>query len=37
MKKLGAAVSGKWVDTLYSGQKGDYEYTLNGKAKKWRT
>ncbi|MFB4184248.1 methyl-accepting chemotaxis protein TlpB [Bacillus velezensis] len=33
-EKAGAAVSGKWVDTLYSGQKGDYEYTLNGKAKK---
>ncbi|MCM3106014.1 methyl-accepting chemotaxis protein [Bacillus velezensis] len=33
-EKAGAAVSGKWVDTLFSGQKGDFEYTLNGKAKK---
>ncbi|WP_445012588.1 methyl-accepting chemotaxis protein TlpB [Bacillus velezensis] len=33
-EKAGAAVSGKWVDTLYSGEKGDFEYTLNGKAKK---
>ncbi|WP_416655521.1 methyl-accepting chemotaxis protein [Bacillus amyloliquefaciens] len=33
-EQAGAAVSGKWVDTLYSGEKGDFEYTLNGKAKK---
>ncbi|QHQ56399.1 methyl-accepting chemotaxis protein TlpB [Bacillus velezensis] len=33
-EKAGSAVSGKWVDTLYSGKKGVYEYTLNGKAKK---
>ncbi|MFT3656071.1 Methyl-accepting chemotaxis protein McpA [Bacillus sp. B01(2024)] len=33
-EKSGAAVSGKWVDTLYSGEKGDFEYTMSGKAKK---
>lgn len=33
-EKAGTTLSGKWIDTLYSEKKGDFEYMFNGNAKK---